>query len=261
MHLYHNPISSCSQKVRMALHEKQLSYEGILLDLQKGDQFAPEYLKLNPNGVVPTIQDQGQVITESTLINEYLDDAYPERPLKPATPGGRHAMRLFCKKIDDALHPACSAITFAIGARPGMLRLPKEDLERLIQSIPNPSRRAVRRSVIEKGVFAPEVKSAMEVHRAIFDTADGLLSATDWLAGKEFSLADCALIPYVLRVEHLALGKEVESRPNLARWFKAVKSRPAYQAAVQELLPQPAVQAFGEAGEAVAEDLAKAMAG
>jgi len=84
MKLYHNPLSSCSQKVRMVLHEKKLSWESQVIDLQKGEQFTADYLALNPNAVVPTLEDQGHTVIESTLINEYLDDAYADITLKPA---------------------------------------------------------------------------------------------------------------------------------------------------------------------------------
>ena len=77
MKLYHNPMSTCSQKVRLVLAEKQLDFESVVLDLQGGAQFESEYLKLNPQAVVPTLVHQAQVITESTLINEYLEDCYP----------------------------------------------------------------------------------------------------------------------------------------------------------------------------------------
>ena len=99
MRLYHNPISTCSQKVRMVLHEKGLAFEDTVLDLQQGEQFEPGYQALNPNAVVPTLEDQGSVMIESTLINEYLDDAYPTKPLKPVSAVERHQMRLFCKCI------------------------------------------------------------------------------------------------------------------------------------------------------------------
>ena len=79
MKLYHNPMSSCSQKVRLVLAEKKLPYESEILDLQKGAQFSEEYLRLNPNALVPTLIDDGATFIESTLINEYLDDQYPEQ--------------------------------------------------------------------------------------------------------------------------------------------------------------------------------------
>ena len=76
LRLYHNDMSVCAQKVRFALAEKKLAWEGHHLNLRAGDQQEPEYLKLNPNAVVPTLVDDGNIMVESTVICEYLDDAY-----------------------------------------------------------------------------------------------------------------------------------------------------------------------------------------
>ena len=82
--LYNAPHSTCSQKVRICLHEKGLPFEDIRLDLGKAkDQLKPEYLKLNPNGVVPTLVDDGNVIIDSSVICEYLDEKYPAPKLTP----------------------------------------------------------------------------------------------------------------------------------------------------------------------------------
>ena len=82
--LYHNDMSVCAQKVRLALAEKGLAYEARHFNLRAGDQKDPAYLKLNPKGVVPTLVDDATVVTESIVINEYLDDAFTTPPLKPA---------------------------------------------------------------------------------------------------------------------------------------------------------------------------------
>ena len=87
--LYHNDMSVCAQKVRFALGEKKLHWKNHHLNLRAGEQQKAEYLKLNPNAVVPTLVDSGRVIIESTVINEYLDDAYPEPRLRPADAGQR----------------------------------------------------------------------------------------------------------------------------------------------------------------------------
>jgi glutathione S-transferase len=81
--LYHNDMSVCAQKVRFVLGEKELKWKSNHLNLRAGDQQKPDYVKLNPNAVVPTLVDNGKVIIESTVIAEYLDDAYPEPRLRP----------------------------------------------------------------------------------------------------------------------------------------------------------------------------------
>ena len=255
MRLYHNPISTCSQKVRLVLAEKGLTYEDAVIDLQKGEQFAPEYMKLNPNGVVPTLEDNGNIMIESTLINEYLEDAYPEKSLAPVDPAQRHAMRHFCKRIDDALHGACGIATYAIGVRPMLLMRPKEEVDALIDQIPDMTRRETRRAVVELGVKAPAFLNAMEIHREVFDLANDKLDNNQWLVGNGCSLADCTLLPYVLRLDHLCLTNEITVRPNLARWYETMQARPSFDIAVTRWLPEAVVTAFRQAGEAVAKDI------
>ncbi len=260
MKLYHAPVSTCSQKVRLVLAEKGLTYESVFIDLLAGGQFAPEYVAKNPSAVVPTLEDAGRVFVESTLINEYLDEAYPEPGLAPADPADRHAMRLWTKKIDE-LHPFCGIQTFAIGARPGMLARPAEEVDALIAAIPDPARRAVRRSVIDHGVAAPEFVGAYRKHEQFFDLADQALAEQPFLVGESFTLADAALLPYLLRVDHLNLLGLLEGRSALGAWFERIQARPSYQSAVTGFLPEPAVAGFRKAGEAVADEVARVLAG
>ena len=103
--LYHHGSSVCAAKVRIALAEKSLPWEGVYVDILRGDQFDPAYTKLNPKAVVPTLVHDGNVIIESTVICEYLDECFPEPPLKPADPAHRAAMRLWTKAVDEFLHP------------------------------------------------------------------------------------------------------------------------------------------------------------
>jgi len=93
LELYHHGTSVCAAKSRLTLGEKGLEWTGHYIDIIKGEQFAPEYLKLNPKHVVPTLVHDGRVIRESTLIGEYLDEAFPDPPLKPVNPLDRYRMR------------------------------------------------------------------------------------------------------------------------------------------------------------------------
>jgi len=111
--LYHHGSSVCAAKVRFALGEKGLAWQGHYLDILRGDQFAPDYLKLNSKAVVPTLVHNGRVIFESTVINEYLDEVFPDLPLKPEDPQTCAAMRLWTKAVDEDIHPACAEVTFS----------------------------------------------------------------------------------------------------------------------------------------------------
>src|SRR5262249_37186334 len=104
--LYHHGMSVCAAKVRFALGEKGIAWQSRYVCIHKGDQFALDYIKLNPKAVVPTLVHDGHVIVESTVINEYLDDVFPDAPLRPSDPPARAAMRVWTKAVDEDLHPA-----------------------------------------------------------------------------------------------------------------------------------------------------------
>ncbi len=142
LELYHNDMSVCSQKVRLALWEKGLAVELHHFDLRRGDQFADTYLALNPNGVVPTVVHDGKPIVESTVINEYLDDAFPEPAVRPRDPRDRAQMRLWTKIPDEGLHVACAVLTIAIAFRWQYLALSGEELEDNLRRTPDPARRS-----------------------------------------------------------------------------------------------------------------------
>jgi glutathione S-transferase len=133
---------------------------------------------------------------------------------------------------------------------------PREEVDALINKIPDPSRRETRRSVVQLGVQAPEFVAALNIHSAVFDLAASFLQSQPWLAGESFSLADCALMPYALRADHLGLANEISDRPALSRWYDAIRARPAFTDAVTAWLPEPAIAGFRAAGDAVANEIA-----
>src|ERR1700686_2247522 len=100
--LYNAPLSTCSQRVRFVLNAKGLPFEEKKLDLLAGDQLKPDYLRLNPNGVGPTLVHDGEVVIGSSVIIEYLDEIAPEpENFIPTAPGERAAMRALMRFIDE----------------------------------------------------------------------------------------------------------------------------------------------------------------
>ena len=102
--LYNAPQSTCSQRVRFALNAKGLPFAEIKLDLLAGDQLKPDYLALNPNGVVPTLDHDGNIIVDSAVIIEYLDEVMPQgENFTPRDPVVRARMRTLMRFIDSVL--------------------------------------------------------------------------------------------------------------------------------------------------------------
>lgn len=233
--LYHGTTSVCAAKVRLALAEKELAWEGEVLDLQRGDQHRPDYRKLNPNGVVPTLVHDGQVVIESTLILEYLEDAFPQHALMPADPYARARARLWMKKIDDYLHAACSTVTFAISFRRFLMKKTPEELEARFAAMPDPAYRERQRLSIQHGVAAPHVPPALRAFDKYFGEMDDALARTRYLAGERYSLADVAVTSYVNRAELLGMDRLwVGKRPHLTDWLARIRARPSYQTAIED---------------------------
>ena len=115
--LYHHGSSVCAAKVRFAMAEKGLDWDGVYIDILKGEQFDPEYQKLNPKSVVPTLVHDDTVIPDSTVICEYLDRISPENQLHPTDPWEYAQVRYWTKAVDEDLHPACGAVTFVCSHR------------------------------------------------------------------------------------------------------------------------------------------------
>jgi glutathione S-transferase len=231
LELYHNINSVCAQKVRIALAEKGQAVKEHLLTLQ-GDQNDPAYMKLNPNGVVPTLVHDGNVITESSLILYYIDEAFPDPPLMPKTPAARHRVRLYNKLIDEYMHNACTIITFATAFRPRFLKMPREQWLAEINKAPLKRRAEYKRSVIEHGLDSEFVVDALGQHQKMISWMAEDLSRSPYLAGDGFSNADCAVIPYILRLELLKLGAMWRHQPAVVDWWTRVSSRASVRSTI-----------------------------
>ena len=139
--LYHGWSSSASRKVRFALAEKQLAYVSHPINIRKNEHHSPEYRKINPNAVVPALIHNGAQLIESTFINEYLDEAFPGNPLRPATPLERHAMRLWCRDVDEKYLPAVLKHNWQRTIHPIARNWTDAELEAKLANIPSPERR------------------------------------------------------------------------------------------------------------------------
>ena len=231
--LYHNGMSTCSQKVRITLAEKGQAFTSRHFNLRAGDQHGPEYLKLNPNGVVPTIVHDGRAVYESAVIDEYLDDIFPDPPLRSADPWERARMRIWVKQLDEGLHAASATISACIAFRYQFMEgKTPEQLRKTLDGYVDPVKRSRMTENVMKGVDSTFFRPAIGRIARMLDDMQDSLSETDWLAGGSYSLADVAFTPYVTRVSHLRQDWMIEARPRVAGWFDRVRARPAYKTAL-----------------------------
>jgi glutathione S-transferase len=230
--LYHNDMSSCSQKVRICLAEKGLEWESRHLSLRAGEHQQDWYVRLNRRAVVPTLIDDDVVVPESNVINEYLDERFSAVPLSPTDPLGRARMRLWTKQLDEDVHDACLAIlSFGIAFRHQYLARGEQGRQ-MLEQIPNIFKRERRRDVIEKGLDSIHFRIAVARMRLLLGEMDEALSRHAWLAGDDYTIADAAFTPYLARLEHLAILGMADDRPHVRAWYERIKARPSFPDAV-----------------------------
>lgn len=238
--LYQFSNSVCAQKVRITLAEKGLAWEAREVDLFKSEQYDPEYLKLNPKGVVPTLIHEGRPICESTLICEYLDEVFPEPKLTPDNPYDRGQMRLWSKMVDEGLHEGVTEISFSAMFREKMKDMTPEGRESRFRNIGDPKRRMRFMSTYNDGVDSPFVLHGVAAYEKAFKTLEDTLSdRRDWIFGDRHTLADINIMPYAARLVYLGLFDVWnEDRPHVQAWWERVSSLQSFKDGVSELLTE-----------------------
>lgn len=241
LELYHHGSSVCAAKVRFALAEKRLSWISHYVDILNGEQFQPDFLLINPRAVVPVLVHDGEVIPESTVICEYLDESFREHPIYPESPLERAHVRIWTKAVDEELHPACSALTYIVSHRHTIMRNGVGSFEEFLQTAANEGRaaRTLKWQWIQDGLAAPGAADKIRLYDNYLNRMEQALGDSEWLVGSSFSMADIAMTPYLNRLE--ALSMEAMWRhgrlPAVERWFDRVKERPTFIPAFVEWMP------------------------
>src|ERR1044071_3055003 len=195
--LYHDVPSSNSDRVKIALAEKGLKWEGVRVRLAQREQKKPEFLRLNPYGKIPVLVEDGKVLFESCIINEYLDEKYPDPPLMPKDPYLRGRGRVLVDYALNFMHDPYWALR-------GEMRKPE----------------AERNAAI-----------AADNRRRLADLLPYLETALDdkpYFLGA-LSLTDIAIVPRFLRMEEYG-GLNAATAPKLAAWLARMKERPSVKA-------------------------------
>ena len=264
LELYHHGSSVCAAKVRLVLYEKGLDWKGHYLDILKGDQFDPEYVKLNPKAVVPTLVHDGKVLTESTLICEYLDEVFPDPPLKPADPYARWQMRLWTKAVDDQVHPACAELTFSCTHRHTLARLPPEELERFLEATPaqsvKPGWKARKREIVTLGFDAPGIGVPFKLYDG-YHAEDGRRACRPAVAHRRDLLARRHRHGALRQpARHAGHGGDVGEAPAARRLVRAAQGAAEFPAGLPAMVPQALADDFATFGARSWPDVKRILA-
>ena len=196
--LYHDVPSTNSDRVKIALAEKGLAWEGIWVKLAKREQKSPEHLERNPYGKIPVLDDDGKILFESCIINEYLEEKYPNPPLMPKEPYLRARGRILVDYALNYLHEPYWALR-------GEIMMKKHEAER------------------DQKIIA-ETRAELAKRLAYLETE---LGDKPFMLG-EFSLVDIDIFPRFPRMESFGVIP-TPSLPRLSAWYERMKQRPSVQ--------------------------------
>lgn len=226
--LYHANHSTCSQKVRLCLAEKGLDWESELVNLATNEHLTPEYLALNPNGVVPTLIHDGAVITDSGVICEYLEEVFSDVPLLPSEPKERAIVRAWIRYLDEVPTAAVRVPSFNMAFLPRYDGLDDDAFQKEQADI-RPLRKHFYEKMGRKGFDDNEVDNALEQLSATISRMEARLQDNPWLSGAELGLADFIATPLMDRLDDLNLDELWQkSSPRVTDWFERLRSRPSF---------------------------------
>ncbi len=229
--LYHWEPNANSGKPMLALMEKGVAFDSHYLDLLNFDQHRPDYLAINPQGTIPAMRHGDRVLTESTAIMEYVDEAFPGPNLMPESPLDCWRIRWWMKFLDQWLGPSFSMIGWNVFVGPAVRSKDPDELKAAVERIPLPERRVAWRKAIYGQFSAEELKESQRRVAVGIRMLEEALGKHEWLASDQYSLADANgfNLAYALPLSQPGLSND-ELTPNILRWLRAIYARPATKA-------------------------------
>ena len=229
--LYHWEPNANSGKPMLTLAEKGVAFESHYLDLLNFDQHSPDYLKINPSGTIPALVHDGFVLTESTAIMEYVDEAFSGPALRPADPAERWRMRWWMRFFDQYFAPALSMIGWSVFVGPSVRSRDPEELRKAIERIPLKERRIAWSKAIYNTFSEEELAESRRRVTVGTHCLEEALSKRPWVAGDSYSLADINgfNLAYAAPLSQPEVCND-EKTPHIMAWLRAIYARPATRA-------------------------------
>jgi glutathione S-transferase len=226
--LYDSPGSPCARRVRIVLLEKGLGWATRIVDLTKMEQKRPEYLRLNPNGVVPTLVHGERVIYESNVITEYLDDAFPSPRLHPDDPWQRAQAKMW-QAFELAMAKEYRPLMYLRVIGPFDRLRPKEEVLADVQRSTGDPAHVDWVSRVYDGTAVSEHEAgllAAQLYQRL-ERLEEALTPTGHLVGDRCTIADLSVYPRVAMYPVVQLPIEATHYPALCRWLERVGQRPS----------------------------------
>jgi glutathione S-transferase/GST-like protein len=230
--IYHWEPTVNSGEPLICLHEKEIAFTSRYVDVLAFEQHEPAFLRLNPRGELPVLVHDGEVLTETTIVLEYLDAAFAGPALIPDEPEDRYRMRVWTKCANDYIAPALAVLGWHERMASKMRAIPRESINERLERLPA-DRRAVWQVALDDAFPPEQLARAAEHLNVVVRRLEEALGESEWLAGSRYSLADIAVFPAASAFQALRPDTiSAASLPQLAAWLKRMRERSAVRAAL-----------------------------
>lgn len=228
LELYHGGPGANSLKPLIVLAEKEIEYVDHLIRFGEFEQHDPQFVKLNPRGQVPVLVHDGRVISESTVICEYLDAIFPQQvPLRPKDEYWRAQMRIWTKFVDEYFCWCVSTLGWEAMGEHWVRHMPAEQFDAYVARVPLYEQKVKWRNA--RNGFDPAVlEDERRKVRFSVERLESELAKRTWLAGDSYSLAD--ICTYAIAVSVPRMLPQVmndTASPYAMKWLRAIEARPA----------------------------------
>ena len=180
---------------------------------------------------MPTLIHNGKAVIESNVINEYLEDTFPQVPLRPDDPFEKARMRVWLIRSENEAHDAINPISEKVRAV-RKKQFTKEQLLKQLRACPHPGRRALKIGRLLDGIPDSIIETSHQRIAWLLAEMEKSLSDGPWLAGSSYSLADIAMAPFMecFVANDIAEVAELDTRlPLSANWWERIQAKPSYQ--------------------------------
>ena len=231
LELYHAEPGANSLKTMLCLKEKDIDFVSHYLNLAEFEQHDPAFVKLNPNGQVPLLVHDGRPLNESTLINEYIEDLFPDPPLRPSDPYDRAQMRIWTKFVDEYFCPALSVLGWQRIIRNMVAHLSEEEFEAKIARIPLKEQQDKWRIAAKQAFPKDQLEDCQRRVDVSIDRIEKALQTSTWISGDNYTLADISCFAMMAPMPAFFTDTLNENRtPRCLEWHARMLERPAVKA-------------------------------
>lgn len=232
LHLFHSPMSNSSMRVRLLLEEKGAEWTSHRVSLAAGENLEPDFLRINPRGLVPALVHEGIIVTESNDILEHIDRYVPGRSFAPVEAARRSDVLDW---VDRASELQIRAIRTYVCGKTGDRLFCEEGMALYREIQPDPALIAFHQKTVD-GFTRAEVEQAERLNHALLGLMESALCSSSYLAGERYTLADIAWAPNVHTLA--SLDFPVHHYPHVEAWYQRIRQRPAWHLAVDRYIPR-----------------------